>query len=299
VKIEGALILMSAWFVSVSHVEQQEYRVYFVQIRSSTLKGKSGDHDLFVTNPLTGTWKQLPPVLFAEDHYFVERRYLDAKVLTDISSGSYKVVAFYLQFGYHLVQIYDSTTGSWSGKMFPLEGIEILTHHAYLAGVFYRVVRNSTDRSRGLMAYNLETRSVKVLWMLPVDVPIKFGLIDLVVCGGMLILVAYNDFYTVERVTLLKIDLLSGSASEIARGPPAALNFGSFQKHPASDGDCIFFAFSKFEGSLAYNVLEDTWTSNPCPKSVVQSHFSHVWSTREYEWTSTSFQPGLNPFMAV
>ncbi|CAM6111474.1 unnamed protein product [Calypogeia fissa] len=294
----GALL-----FISTSPEIRDDFYQEFR--RSTRLRDiRRGKYTLYVANMLTRSWKQLPPRPPADSVDLDDKlHYLDAKLVTHKASETYKVIAFYVDVGYCLAQIYDSKASRWSSnRLYDSENLVFLSHCAYLNGVLYRVVRNN-EVGGSLLAFSVEEGTFQVFEMPPIDIELQFGLIDLVVCKGNLLMVAYNHFLYVENVVVLKIDLVSRRWLEVTRGPPAALNFGNLEKHPASDGDCIFFASAKFVGDimLAYNLHEDVWSCFPCPTVVNQLDAPHPLfaPALEYKWTVSTFQPGLNPFLGV
>lgn len=236
---------------------------------------------LFVANILTRKWKQLPPRPNADSWKGI---LCCMKLVSDPSSEAYKVILS-CQDGHqddpYFTLIYDSKSETWSSKKF-VSASNFCTSpssFAYLDGVLYGVsVANLTS----LVAFSVEEGTMDGL-RVALDKEVDIDTARLVVCNANLMMILSE---VDETVRVLKMDVESLRWREIASCHPSAFKLG--ERNPSvGEGHCIFFEMGFFEGvMLVFNPQDDEW------------HFFDF-SKTDYQWCDCSFQPGLNPFMAV
>jgi hypothetical protein len=287
-------------FLPENHITKSKHSQ--LQIEGGLLFIVSPPKHLSVANVLTRSWKQLPPRPWA-DGRSCGRESLVSHI------DAYKVVEFYrYQDGLCFALIYNSELSAWNRRAVEVpRDFNFLSNRVSLNGVLYWMV-GLNGIALCLLAFQVEEEVFEVLPLPPISGTPNLGIggpftrsriqcFPVVCCGSLLMVVCNNDLL-VETVSILKIDLVSQRWLEVARGPPAALNFGKFRfrKWHASDGDCIFFMGENFDQVLAYNVQNNEWSCFPIPPEVL---FGDSISSREYQMISFSFQPSLNPFVAL
>lgn len=292
-QMEGALVLVFTW----PDPEREE------PVEASTVDG----YNLYVANILTRTWKLLPPRPHKD-----EKSNRGQKWLIRVSLQAYKVVFFedhHSDETYCCAQIYDSEQDEWSSsKKFDMSSESILflscTDWAYSDGLLYRLW-GPIQVVRGIQAFNVQDGTFKMIHMPPIDVPIYRGNYHLSVWNDILLMLVYDSYFTAESVIVLEIDLQCQRWSAVTRGPPADLNFGEFHLEPVVGADGLLFVGVEVEsGILSYHMLKDEWSCSPCPANVhpLPHYLENLYVSapmEEYRWGKFSFQPGLNPFVAL
>ncbi|KAL3676774.1 hypothetical protein R1sor_026722 [Riccia sorocarpa] len=100
--------------------------------------------------------------------------------------------------------------------------------------------------------------------------------------GGVL------DEINKNSLILYKVDPLTGYCDVIYRGPPEPIP-GAFARLLVRHGDSIFFEIGN--SFIEFNIRKHTWTHSP-PIARGMPYWHLVWS-------STTFEPGRNPFITV
>ncbi|CAM6123297.1 unnamed protein product [Calypogeia fissa] len=264
-----------------------------------------GEYQVYVSNPLTRRWKQLPerPVMRFPDVVHVVcngSKAYQVILVSEIGRRGYPNCAL-------CVQIFDSASCSWTVKhlntgMF----LDVAWGcSAYINGVLYLLGRRD---GYSLTSFNVEDETWKHIPHLCQGMDgssavnegpnphlrfhdLRFS--QVVVCGSEVMLVVLHK----DKLSVFRLDLTAGLAFEVSRAPSEML-WAVHLCAAAGQGDCIYIGrrCPSFR-SILYNVKAQEWQWVPFvtgrAKSAVDSRYDY------WLWTSITYQPGVNPFVEV
>ncbi|CAM6098593.1 unnamed protein product [Calypogeia fissa] len=280
---------------------------YRLQVDGALLHG-SHHLELYVADILTQRWKQLPPLPWGQSYVVC------SKVLSKTSLGTYKMLLLCHDdcrndpndnclhgHDHYSAKIYESSLGTWSTQNFAVTrdffyGATSKDNNtasaAYLNGVLYVVAFNNVQH---LLALNVAEGTLQELELSFNDGDgMRVEFVNLLVCNENRLMMVTRDTYP-EHMQVLKVDLQTLQLVQVSRGPPAPFRVGSLAPKPLSHGDCIFFRTHNRRSGvvLAYNVVEEAWSSFAIPAPVFPIDY------KTYHWIGASFQPALSAFVAL
>lgn len=248
-----------------------------------TLESNRDERKLFVMNTLTHEWKQLPSLF---DGRVQHARCL--KLVCDSSSESYKVISLCQDIAKGkaekaLANVYSSKSGKWSSNELVFQRkFDIRPDTCAFFNEILYVVR--FPKLLNLLAFNVEEGTVEEL-PLSFSTEVRPTYLKLVNCNAGLVMIAV-DLDHRRYIHVLKVDLASLRLTEVAGSPIASVKLGVFDL-PVNKVQGIFMEIGRPRALLVtYNQHDDKWSFFKYPK---QPHDCNV----------ISFQPALNPFMAV
>lgn len=230
---------------------------------------------LYVCNPLTRSWRQLPEMSHKRTPIF-------RHMVVDEETKSYKIVVagnadvVSNRNGYHRflnTEVYDSSTGVWTETSSIPSRFDPGWSSADCNGTLYCMVNeaDAVNHSLGVISYNLEAG----LWSDHFQqLPEGFSLAQVVECMGQILMVAERYLNgSVKNIHLLRLEPDTKEWTEVAKLPRKLLH--EFRKLCEEESyNCtaqkskIYLTSFKSMDVLVYDVLERSWEWLPkCPCS--------------------------------
>ena len=146
----------------------------------------SSKHKMIVFNPLTGRWKELPPLIHPRNPVVMQ-------IVVDSTRQSYKIIVAgsTRQDHEHLsktTEVYDSTTGTWVAAQDMPGPLFALNEHqtgAYRNGILYCIAfLEGEDSKLGVVAFNVEEGKWVPHLSCPLPCPTNLNIVQLVDRSG-------------------------------------------------------------------------------------------------------------------
>ncbi|CAM6118653.1 unnamed protein product [Calypogeia fissa] len=279
-------------------------------------------YHIHVTNPLTRSWRQLPPR--------PNMQFPDLVHMVCDGTENYKVMLATLR-PKICVQIFDSASGTWT-----LDTHDTLTFDsewggiAFIDGAVYIIVLTMLRRS----GYKLISFDVNEnIWT---EIPhlskvadedhqspqemmfydVRFS--ELLVCGSnVMLVVAHRDrlsmmefefddlsddeqeaIRVLETISVFELDLDRGLAVEVSRAPNEMADVADVCS-AAGHGDFIYIGGRLPScASILYNVETQDWHWVTSARDRLKTSFGDT-RMNQWLWTSIAYEPGVNPFLEV
>lgn len=230
---------------------------------------------LYVCNPLTRSWRQLPEMSHRRTPIF-------RHMVVDEAAKSYKIVVagnadvYSNRNGYHRylnTEVYDSVTGLWTETGSIPSRFDPSWSSAECNGILYCMVNEAeaVNHSLGVITYNMEDGRWSDHFQ---QLPEGFSLAQVVECEGQVLMVAERYFNgSVKNIHLLRLEVDTKEWTEVAKLPRKILL--EFRRLCEEDSyNCtaqktkVYLTSSKSMDVLVYDVLERSWKWMPrCPFS--------------------------------
>ncbi|KAL3696864.1 hypothetical protein R1sor_010940 [Riccia sorocarpa] len=268
--------------------------------------------NIYVTNIITKKWRILPPR--------PNMGYPSIIHLFCDHSKSYKVLVI-TPFASPFAQVYDSATNSWSIRFSKSATIppaqddfgKVWTDSIYYKDTIYVLWGFEYGGPSELLAYKMEAESwsaigIKALHPAVSSPILLCGERVMIVVGLILVESAYSETANskTKKHLLMVFELLPGTEQVVEISTSPLLEFVGTELSEVSSSDdciCVYQRMSASSPIVVYNIQNGDWS---CLHSVFDVKLFHDAvrknkTTRDFKLQPaiSSFQPGLNPFIAV
>ncbi|XP_024364629.1 F-box/kelch-repeat protein At5g15710 [Physcomitrium patens] len=228
---------------------------------------------LFVCNPLTRSWRQLPEMSYRRTpiirHMVVDEATKTYKIVVSGNADVYSTRDGYSR--YLNTEVYDSVTGLWTETGSMPSRFDPGWSSADCNGVLYCMVNEAeaVNHSLGVITYNMKDGQWSDHFQ---QLPEGFSLAQVVECGGQVLMVAERYFNgSVKNIHLLRLEVDTKEWTEIAKLPrKMLLEFRRLCEEEsyncAAHETKVYLTSFKGMHVLVYDVLQRTWEWTPkCP----------------------------------